>query len=71
MPNARQTLPQEVSFANSMLEAIKESECVIILTEWNEYRDENLYQGKAVIDGRRTLDPQKVKTICDYQGICW
>lgn len=71
MPNVRQALPREVSFADRVPEAIKGSECILILTEWNEYRDESLYQGKTVIDGRRTLDPRKAGAICDYQGICW
>ena len=51
--------------------AIDNSDCVLIVTEWEEFRDENLYKGKTVIDGRRTLDPQKAREVCDYHGACW
>lgn len=71
IPNARRVLPENVNFGNRVLEAINESDCILILTEWDEYRDEALYQGKTVIDGRRALDPQKARALCDYQGICW
>ena len=71
MPNARQVLPQEVSLADSASKAMEGSDLVLILTEWDEYRNESLYRSKKVIDGRRALDPEKARALCDYQGICW
>ncbi len=70
MTNASKLLPQ-VSYCDSAAEAVSNSDCVLVLTEWDEFRDENLYQGKIVIDGRRVLNPETAKTFCDYQGICW
>jgi len=70
MPNASKVLP-EVSYCASAAEAIDNSECILVLTEWDEFRNESLYQGKIVIDGRRVLNPERAKTFCDYQGICW
>jgi UDPglucose 6-dehydrogenase len=71
MPNARQVLTQGVRFCHSAAEAIGESDCVLILTEWDEFRKVGLYKGKTVIDGRRALDPEKARVVCDYEGICW
>ena len=58
-------------YCDSAGEAIADSDCVLIMTEWDEFRDENLYKGRIVIDGRRALDPEKAKALCDYQGVCW
>ena len=71
MENARVALPAGVRYCDSATEAIGDSDCVLIVTEWDEFRDENLYKGKTVIDGRRALDPRKANALCDYQGVCW
>jgi len=71
MQNARNVLPGGVEYCTSAADAIASSDCILIVTEWAEFRDENLYQSKIVIDGRRALDPRKAKAVCDYQGVCW
>lgn len=71
MENAKEVLPKEVKYCKSAKNAISGSDCVLIVTEWDEFRDENLYRDKIVIDGRRALDPRKAKALCDYQGVCW
>lgn len=71
MPNAKALLLPGVEYCDTCREAITDCDCILILTEWDEFRDESLYSGKTVLDGRRVLDPQKAKTFCDYQGICW
>ena len=71
MHNAKEVLPQEVSYCVGAGGAIADSDCVLIMTEWDEFRDENLYKGRIVIDGRRALDPRKAKAVCDYQGVWW
>jgi UDPglucose 6-dehydrogenase len=71
MENARKVFPAGVEYCGSAATAIEDCDCVLILTEWNEFRDESLYQGKVVIDGRRALDPRKARLVCDYQGVCW
>ena len=70
-PNAEQILRQGIKYCSSATEAINDCDCILILTEWDQFRDESLYRGKVVIDGRRLLDPQKARIVCDYQGICW
>jgi UDPglucose 6-dehydrogenase len=71
MENAKNVLPKEVKYCKSVKNAISGSECVLIVTEWDEFRDENIYRNKIVIDGRRALEPRKAKVVCDYQGVCW
>lgn len=59
--NARAKHPQ-LSFVNSVEEAVEEAEVVVLLTEWKEYRSLDpkrigeLVATKNVIDGRNVLD---------------
>ena len=48
-------------------EEILDSDAVLILTEWEEFRKLD-YSGKVVIDGRRI---EEAKTARVYEGICW
>lgn len=63
--------PGNIEYAQSANKAVEDADCVMIVTDWDEFREESLYQGKLVIDGRRILDPQKARQICEYYGICW
>jgi len=72
MANAKQIFSGGIEFCDNVLDAIAGSDCIIIATEWDEFKDESLYNGKTVIDGRRILNPQKAKQLClYYEGICW
>jgi UDPglucose 6-dehydrogenase len=71
MDNARDIMSTSVTFCESAAQAIENADCVLIVTEWDEFKRESLYNGKVVIDGRRVLDPRRAKDICDYHGICW
>jgi UDPglucose 6-dehydrogenase len=71
MPNAKKVLPDKVKYCISAKEAVSDCDCVLVITEWDEFKDESLYRGKVVFDGRRVLEPQKTRMVCDYQGICW
>ncbi len=66
--NVRAIFGDKINYAPTLKEALDFSKNVLIVTEWNEFRDENLYKGKIVIDGRKTLNK---KTSGDYEGICW
>ena len=48
-------------------EVIKNSEIVLILTEWPEFRKLD-YRNKIVIDGKNVFNKKKPK---NYEGICW
>lgn len=71
MPAMRGVVGDTVEFCGSVIEAVGEADGVLIVTEWDEFRDENLYRGRTVIDGRRALDPDMARKTCDYEGICW
>ncbi len=72
MPKMRQAFSQGIEYGDSVKDTIEGCDCVLILTEWDEFRDENIYSGKLVIDGRRALDPEKAKCVCQcYEGVCW
>lgn len=71
MPNAKRVLPEKVNYCNNAKEAVSNCDCVLVITEWDEFRDESLYRGKVVFDGRRVINPGEARTICEYYGICW
>ncbi len=72
MPRARTILLGMVEFCASAREAIDGADCVMIVTDWEQFKDEDLYRGKLVIDGRRTLDPDTACHVCGhYEGVCW
>ncbi|MBU2560258.1 UDP-glucose/GDP-mannose dehydrogenase family protein [archaeon] len=59
---------ERLKFVESVEEAVKFGRYVLIVTEWDEYRNEDLYKGKVVIDGRR-VDEARVAD--EYEGVCW
>ena len=62
--NARKRFPK-LGFASSVQECVKDSDLILHLTEWREYRDldpkdlASLVKKKTVIDGRNALDRDK------------
>ncbi len=71
MPNAKSVLSEKVKYCRDAEEAVSNCDCILVLTEWDEFKNESLYHGKVVFDGRRVLDPGEARTFCDYHGICW
>jgi UDPglucose 6-dehydrogenase len=71
MPNAKKVLSDKIKYCRDAEEAVNDCDCVLVLTEWDEFKDRSLYQGKVVFDGRRIIDPREAKALCDYHGICW
>jgi len=64
MDNARRIFGGDVEYASSAEECLKDSECAIIVTEWDEFRKlkpedfMKLMKTPAVVDGRRIYDPR-------------
>ncbi len=62
MANAAREVP-EVTYALSLVDAVRGAELVCVLTEWDEFRNADptaigeLVSGRRVIDGRNCLDP--------------
>jgi UDPglucose 6-dehydrogenase len=67
MENTKKVLPN-IEYAGSAQEAVSKADMVIIVTHWDEFRNDNMYRGKVVID---TRDIIKDKTNIDYEGLCW
>jgi len=62
MDNAKRIFGGDVKYANSVEECLKNSECAIIVTEWDEFRKLKpedfirLMRNPVVVDGRRIYD---------------
>ncbi len=65
MKNAQKVL-KDVIYCNDPYEVAKDSEALIIITEWDEFRNLDLGRIKEllrlpiIIDGRNIFDPQKM-----------
>lgn len=75
MKNAKKIL-KGVVFCDSPYEAAKGADLVIVVTEWNEFKEMNLKKLKEVmkqpiiIDGRNIYDPDKLRRLgFVYQGV--
>ncbi|MFC1431104.1 UDP-glucose/GDP-mannose dehydrogenase family protein [Streptacidiphilus sp. N1-3] len=62
MDNARRSYP-ELDYADSTMEAAQDADVVVLLTEWNEFREIEpdalaaVTAGRGIVDGRHALDP--------------
>ncbi|HDM67377.1 MAG TPA: UDP-glucose/GDP-mannose dehydrogenase family protein [Thermoplasmatales archaeon] len=64
--NFRKMFPNIEYCSNT--EEVLESDALLILTKWDEFRNLN-YSGKIVIDGRRVIEAKKTAKV--YEGVCW
>ena len=64
IPNSIRLQPQ-LGFATDTADALHGSDCVVLVTEWQEYRDldpvalKELVRTPLIIDGRNVLDPEQ------------
>ncbi len=62
IPNSIRLQPQ-LGFATDTADALHGADCVVLVTEWKEYRDldpvetRKLVRTPLIIDGRNVLDP--------------
>lgn len=78
MGNAKKIFGERVKYASNALEASKGSDCLMIVTEWDEFKNLSLNEIKSVmrtpliVDGWRLLNPEAVKEAgFKYKGIGW
>ncbi|EAW7368947.1 UDP-glucose/GDP-mannose dehydrogenase family protein [Campylobacter coli] len=76
MDLAKQILGNKIDYANSMYEAIKDADVIVILTEWKEFSSLDLKKAcdlvkhKKIIDLRNLIDKSEaIKLGFEYQGI--
>jgi UDPglucose 6-dehydrogenase len=75
MENARRET-KDVLFAPDPYEAVRDADAVVLVTEWNEFKQIDLarvldaMRGTVLIDGRNIYDPRAVATLgFDYVGV--
>jgi len=66
----------DIELAKTAMDAIKETDCIILMTEWKEYTELNYetikeeMNGNVVIDGRRGFNQKRMEeTGFDYKAI--
>jgi len=67
MDQFRKIFP-EINCASSSRDLVRDSDAVVIVTEWKEFEDLD-YSGKIVVDGRRILKARDTASV--YEGVCW
>jgi UDPglucose 6-dehydrogenase len=76
MDNARQIFGDRVHFAKDAYDAIEGADALLILTEWDEFREpdfarmKELLRGPVIIDGRNIFNPDEVRALgFQYAGM--
>ena len=64
--NAREALDVRVKYADEAEDALKDTDGVVIATDWDEFEGLDA-SGKIVVDGRRV----NVRNAEVYEGLCW
>ncbi len=75
METARVLLPG-IKFAENAYAAAEGAHCLVVFTEWNEFKEMDLERVKAlmrepnIVDGRNIYDPDRVKALgFNYRGV--
>jgi UDPglucose 6-dehydrogenase len=65
-----------VEFASSELEAVRDADAVVLVTEWPQFTEldfgeiADALRGQLVVDGRNALDPERVRSAgLRYEGV--
>ena len=76
LENAKIEFGETIEYINDEYEAIKDSDAIIILTEWNQYRSLDLkvvkekMKGNIILDTRNILEPDTAKKFgFIYEGV--
>lgn len=77
MANAKKALGNKgITYCKDAYDAAKESDCLVVMTEWNQFKELNfkrlkkLLKTPAIIDGRNIYDPEMLKKMgFSYTGM--
>lgn len=66
---AEKILENTVTYENNLIKSVEKSDCLVIVTEWPEFKGvdlkeiKNKLNGACVVDGRNVFDPKKMKRL--------
>ncbi|MFN3385079.1 MAG: UDP-glucose dehydrogenase family protein [Candidatus Thermochlorobacter sp.] len=69
MDNARRIYEGKITFVAKDYDALVDADALIVVTEWNEFRNpdfqkiKSYLRGKVIFDGRNVYDPHKMKQL--------
>lgn len=76
MEKAKKELGEDVTYCVDIYDAASGADCVILMTEWNEFKEidwqrvSRVMKQTAVLDGRNIYDPQKLRRLgFKYSGM--
>ncbi len=76
MDNARMIFGDRIAYASDAYDAIREADCLAIVTEWNLFKSPDLQRMKSllrrpmIVDGRNILNPVEMKSLgFSYLGV--
>jgi len=76
MDNAKKIFGDKIIYCDNELEAVKNADALILVTDWNEYRSLSLntvgtlMKNKIILDTKNMLQPAKVKELgFTYEGV--
>ena len=76
MSQARPLLPTNVEFCNLAMDAARDADALVVVTEWNEFRAvsparlRSVMRGDVIVDLRNIFDPRAMRAVgFDYHGI--
>jgi len=67
MEGARKLFNKDIIFCQGVYETAKGADCLVVLTEWNEFKEldfkkiKKLLKQPVIVDGRNIYDPEKMK----------
>ena len=60
---AKNILPENIEYSNDILEIVKESDAIVLMTEWDEYKDLDLDNLRHLMKGDVFVDLRNVYNI--------
>jgi len=76
MENAKSELGDQIIYCQDAYEAVEGADCVVLMTEWNEFKEldwqkvKDIMKQPIILDGRNIYDPDKLKGLgFKYTGI--
>ena len=76
MDNVKAKLGDSISFASSMMDAVKDADALLICTEWHAFRNPNFdnlktaFKSNVIFDGRNIYNPKDMTALgFDYYSI--